>query len=177
MAVLVIEAVEHLVKQDQDIMEQVVSAGKALTIAANKWDMVPEKVTDTAGAFVKELWARNPFTTHLPVTLISAKTGQRVHRVLADVRVAHEQWSRRVQTSELNAWLTQLVRTNPPPISKKGVPRLKYVSQVHVKPPTFVFFLNDPRFLSDQAERYLERSLREAFGFAGTPIRMKFRKK
>lgn len=175
--VLVIEAAEHLVKQDQDIIDQVLAQGKALTIAANKWDLIPDKVTDTAGAFVKELWARNPFTTYLPVTLISAKTGQRVHRVFADVRTAHEQWVRRVETSELNTWLTELVRTNPPPISRHGVPRLKYVSQVGVRPPTFVFFVNNPRFLSEQSERYLERSLRERFGFAGTPIRMKFKRK
>jgi len=176
-AVVIIEAIEHLVKQDSDIIEQVLQSGKALTLAVNKWDMVPEKATDTAGEFIKELWARNPFSMYLPVTFISATKGQRVGRVLADARNAYDQWTRRIPTSELNEWLAGLIRTNPPPGGKAGAPRVKYASQISVRPPTFLFFVNDPRTITTQAERYLERTLRERFGFTGTPIRMKFRKK
>jgi GTP-binding protein len=176
-AVLVIEAMEHLVRQDNEILERVTGAGKALVIAANKWDTVPDKTDDTAGTFMKELWTRNPFTAHVPVSLISAGSGLRIERVLGDVQHAYGQWTRRVQTKELNEWLRALVRTNPPPISKAGTPRLSYVTQVTVRPPTFVFFVNNPDMINTAAERYIERSLREAFGFAGTPIKLLFRKK
>ncbi len=176
-AVLVIEAVDHLVKQDSDILAQIVDAGKAVVIAANKWDAVPGKTSETAGAFMKELWVRNPFTEHVPVSLISAATGQRVEKVFSDVLTAYEQWTRRIPTNTLNEWLRELVKKNPPPISRRGVPRLSYVTQVGVRPPTFVFFVNNPDAIGTAGERYLERCLREEYGFSGTPLRLLFRKK
>jgi len=176
-AVVLIEATEHLVKQDVDIINQVLEAGKGLVLAVNKWDLVPNKDTDTSGLFISELWRRYPFSAHLPVVFISAETGQRVTRVLDEVAESHGEWQKRVVTSDLNAWLTQLNRTNPPPGTKRGVPKINYVTQVSISPPTFLFFVNNPDFIGQSAERYLERTLREAFGFRGTPIRLKFRKK
>jgi len=176
-AVVLIDAIEHLVKQDIDIIDQVIEAGKAIVLAANKWDLVPGKDTDTAGLFVRELWRRYPTSAWLPVTFISASTRQRVGRVLDEVRAAHEQWNRRIPTSELNGWLQELNRTKPPQSSKAGVPRLYYATQAAVRPPTFVFFANNPDYVSDQATRYIEHALRGTFSFPGTPIRLRFRKK
>ena len=175
--VVLLDSLEHLVKQDIEIIEQVHSAGKALVIAANKWDLVPDKDTETAGAFVREAWRRYPFSRYLPVVLISALTNQRIHRVLTEVAKAHGEWRKRIETGVLNRWLGELNRTKPVPASKAGYPRVKYATQVTTGPPTFVFSVNDPDFISTQARRYLERSLREAFGFTGAPIRMKFNRK
>lgn len=176
-AVVLIDSLEHLVKQDMEIIDQVIDAGKALVLVGNKWDTVPAKTNETAGDFMKELWTRLPQSKFYPTMLISAATGQRVTRVLDEAVAAREQWQRRVETAPLNGWLSELNRTNPPPSSKAGYPRIKYVTQVAVAPPQFVFFVNDPDYVSEQAERYLERSLRETFGFNGTPIRLKFRRK
>ena len=176
-AVVLISAVEHIVKQDIEIIDQVMEAGKGIVIAANKWDLIPDKTNDTAGAFVSELWRRYPFGAHLPVVLISAQNRQRIHRVLTDASAVYEQWQRRVPTHALNDWLGEMNREKPLPSSKAGLPRVNYVTQVAVGPPTFAFFVNEPRFVGDQAKRYLERSLRETFGFSGAPLRLNFRKK
>ena len=176
-AAVLVDSLEHLVKQDMEILDQVIEAGKALVIVANKWDTVPNKTTETAGDFMRELWVRYPQSKYFPTVLISAETGQRITRVLDEAVAAHAQWQRREQTAVLNDWLAELNRTNPPPSSKAGYPRIKYVTQVAVAPPQFVFFVNDPNYVGEQAERYLERSLRERFGFQGTPIRLKFRRK
>jgi len=175
--VVLIDATEHIVKQDIEIVDQLLEAGKAVALAVNKWDLIPDKDTNTTGQFVQELRRRYPFSVNLPIVFISAETGQRVHRVLADVDSAHEQWSHRVTTSELNAWLGEMNRDKPLPASKAGFPKLNYATQVAKQPPEFVFFANDPDYVATQAKRYLERVLRERFGFVGTPIRLKFRKK
>jgi GTPase len=175
--VVLIDPVEHLVHQDTGIIEQVIAAGKALVIAVNKWDAVPDKDTDTAGVFVRELWRRYPDSAYYPVTFISAVTGQRIHRVLDEVDQAVERWNGQIATHKLNEWLQQILRTNPPSGTKKGMPRFNYVTQVSAAPPTFLFFVNNPLLVSEQSKRYLERTLRQEFDFMGTPIRLRFRRK
>jgi GTPase len=175
--VVLIDSMEHLVKQDIDVIDQVIEAGKALVIVANKWDLVPNKTTDTAGMFVKELRSKFPRSTHYPLVLISATTKQRIHRVLLEAAHVYEVHGRRVDTSNMNDWLAELNRTKPIPGGKAGFPKVNYVTQVAVRPPTFVFFVNDPAKVSDQAERYVERAIREKFDFVGTPIKLKFRRK
>ena len=175
--VVLIDAIEHLVKQDIDVIDQVRHSGKATVLAVNKWDAVPGKDDSTAGTFVRELWRRFPDGSYLPVSFISALTGQRTTRVLEDVNAAHERWTSKLPTHKLNEWLSGLSRTKPLPSSKRGVPKLYYVTQVSSKPPTFLFFANNPLFISDQAKRYLERMLRQEFDFMGTPVKLHFRRK
>lgn len=176
-AVVIIDATEHLVHQDLGIIEQVREQGKALVIVANKWDIVPEKDSDTAGAFIQELWRRYPDGSYFPVVLVSALTGQRTWRVLEEVQRAYESWTQKLPTHELNTWLSGIMHNKPPQGSKKGTPRLNYMTQIATKPPTFLYFVNNPLAISDQAKRYLERSFREQFDFMGTPVRFKFRRK
>jgi GTPase len=175
--VVLIDSAEHIVHQDIGIIEQVLEAGKALVIVANKWDVVPEKDDETAGAFIRELWRRYPDSAYYPVALISALTGQRVWRVLEEVDNVYERWNTKLKTHEVNEWLSRTMRNNPPQPSKKGVPRMNYMTQTGEQPPVYTFFVNNPLFLNDQTKRYLERSMREQFDFMGTPIQLRFRRK
>jgi GTP-binding protein len=174
-AVLVIDAVEGLTAQDAHVAGYAIEEGKGLVIAVNKWDLVAEKTDRTFDQYVE--WIRNevPFLDFAPIVSISAKTGQRVGRVL---ELAVDIWAerrRRVSTGELNrVVLAATERTPPPPVRGKR-PKLFYATQAGIAPPTFVFFASDGSAVHFSYRRYLENRLRETFGFDGTPIRLVFR--
>jgi GTP-binding protein len=174
-AVLVIDAVEGLTSQDGHVAGYAVEEGKGLVVAVNKWDLVAEKTDRTFDQYVE--WIRNevPFLEFAPIVSISAKTGQRVGRVL---ELAIDIWAerrRRVATGELNRMLMAATDRTPPPLVRGRRPRIFYATQAGIAPPTFVFFASDAAAVHFSYRRYLENRLRETFGFDGTPIRLVFR--
>jgi GTP-binding protein len=174
-AVLVIDAVEGLTSQDAHVAGYVVEEGKGLVIAVNKWDLVAEKTDRTFDQYTEWIRSEVPFLDFAPIVSISAKTGQRVGRVL---ELAVDIWAerrRRIPTGELNRLVTTATERTPPPMVRGRRPKLFYATQAAIAPPTFVFFASDAAAVHFSYRRYLENRLREAFGFDGTPIRLVFR--
>jgi GTPase len=174
-AVLVIDAVEGLTSQDAHVAGYAVEEGKGLILAVNKWDLVAEKTDRTFDQYVEWIRTEVPFIEFAPVVSISAKTGQRVGRVL---ELAVDIWAerrRRIPTGELNRLVTTATDRTPPPMVRGKRPRIFYATQVAIAPPTFVFFASDASAVHFSYRRYLENRLRDAFGFDGTPIRLVFR--
>lgn len=172
---LVIDATLGLTDQDQRVAGMAADRGCAMVILLNKWDLVegPE-----AKAEVRErIEDRLMFVGYAPVIAISALSGKNVHRIWNAIDTAYENYSRVISTSRLNNWL-QDIRDFGHTISKgKRILKLKYVTQTGTEPPFFTFFCNHPELVEPSFERYLENRLRSSFGFEGTPVRMKFKKK
>lgn len=174
-AVLVLDANDGLTAQDAHVAGYVIEEGRGLVIAVNKWDIVEGKTHKSFDEFVATLRRDLPFVDYAPIVSISAKTGQRVSRVL---ELAVDVWGerrRRIGTGELNRLVREAVERNPPAIVHGKRAKVRYATQVGVAPPTFVFFATDPASLHFSYRRYLENRLREAYGFDGTPIRLVFR--
>jgi GTPase len=174
-AVLVIDAVEGLTAQDAHVAGYVVDEGKGLVIAVNKWDLVEEKTDRTFDQYVEWIREEVPFLDFAPVVSISARTGQRVGRVLEAAIDIWGERRKRISTGELNRLVTTATERNVPPIVKGKRPKIFYATQAAVAPPTFVFFAKAAASVHFSYRRYLENRLREAFGFDGTPIRLVFR--
>jgi GTP-binding protein len=174
-AVLVIDAVEGLTAQDAHVAGYIVEEGKGLVIAVNKWDLVEEKTGRTFDQYVEWIQNEVPFLDFAPVVSISAKTGQRVGRVLELAIDIGGERRKRIATGELNRVLRAAADRQAPPVVKGRRPKLFYGTQAAVAPPTFVFFANDAGSIHFSYRRYLENRLRAEFGFDGTPIRLIFR--
>jgi GTP-binding protein len=174
-AVLVIDAVEGLTSQDAHVAGYVVEEGKGLVIAVNKWDLVADKTDRTFDQYTE--WIRNevPFLDFAPILSISAKTGQRVGRVLETAIDIWGERRKRISTGALNRVLLAATDRTPPPPVRGHRPKLFYATQAAVAPPTFVFFASDASAVHFSYRRYLENRLRDTFGFDGTPIRLVFR--
>ena len=175
-ALLLIDATEGVSEQDSKIAGYIDEQGKAAVIVVNKWD-AKEKETGTLEKYVKEVREKLRFMAYAPVIFISAKTGQRVNKVLDTVRSVNEQASRRVTTGLLNDILTDAQTALQPPATSGRRLRIYYGTQQATKPPTFVLFVNDKELLHFSYERYLENQFRKAFGFDGTPIRFVLRER
>ena len=174
-AVLVIDAVDGLTAQDAHVAGYVVEEGRGLVVAVNKWDLLEEKTDRTFDQYVSWIREQAPFLDFAPVVSISAKTGQRVGRVL---EMAVDIWGerrRRVSTGELNRLLKTATERVVPAMVRGRRPKLFYATQAAVAPPTFVFFASDASAIHFSYRRYIENQLREAFGFHGTPVRLVFR--
>ena len=173
---LLIDATEGIAVQDLKIAEKAWEAGCGLVLVANKWDLV-EKETMTAPRFEKEVRERAPFLQWVPVVFTSTVTGQRVHRVLEMVLEVEAERTRRVATHEVNEVLRELTtRTRPPAF--RGMPvKFLYATQVAVKPPSFVLFVNHPEGVAESYQRYLHNGFRQAWGFAGVPLRITLRRR
>ena len=173
-AVLVLDSVDGLTRQDAHVAGYVVEEGKGLVVALNKWDLV-EKEPGTFDAYVAAVRREAPFLDFAPIVAVSALTGQRVGRVLDAAMEIAVQRRRRVSTGELNRLLADATFRQAPP-SVRGV-RVKfyYATQASVAPPTFVCFVSDGDAVHFSYARYLENRIREAFDFGGTPIRLVFR--
>ena len=175
-AILVLDAVDGLAAQDAHIAGFVVEEGRALVVALNKWDLV-EKDEKTFDEYVAALRREAPFLDFAPVVTISAKTGQRVGRVLEAALLAADERRRRVSTAELNRLLGDAAFRNEPPPVKGRRPKLFYGTQARTEPPTFVIFARNADAVHFSYRRYLENRLRDAFGFMGTPVRFVFRER
>jgi GTP-binding protein len=176
-AVLVLDAPDGLTAQDAHVAGYALDEGIGLVIAVNKWDLVEEKTQSTFDEYVTQLRRDAPFLSFAPIISISAKTHQRVERVLeAALEIAAER-RRRVPTAALNAWLREVTQRRPPPNARGRQPRFFYATQVQAEPPTFVLFANGAELIHFSYRRYLENRLREAFGFHGTPLRIVIRER
>ncbi|MFQ1002319.1 ribosome biogenesis GTPase Der [Modestobacter sp. SSW1-42] len=164
-AVVLLAADEVISEQDQRVITQVIEAGRALVIAFNKWDNVDE---DRHAQLEKEIdrdLARIKWASRIN---ISATTGRGVNKLAGHLKAALAGWETRVPTAELNTFVRALVQETPPPARGGRAPKIKYVTQADIRPPRFVVFSTG--FLEAGYRRFLERRLREQFGFHGTPI-------
>ena len=173
---LVVDSDEGLTEQDVKIIGYVHEQGKPSVIVMNKWDLV-EKDTHTVNKFEAKLQEDLKFMDYYKSVYISAKTGQRVEKLLAAAEEAYAHASFRVPTGELNDLIGDAVRLQEPPSYLGRRMRVFFSSQVSVCPPTFVLFVNDERLLHFSYQRYLENTIRKAYDFSGTPIRITVREK
>ncbi|GGJ10265.1 GTPase Der [Alicyclobacillus cellulosilyticus] len=171
---VVIDGAEGITEQDKRVAGHALDAGRAMGFLVNKWDVV-EKDDKTAHRFEEAIASEFPFMRWAPVLFVSARTKQRIHRILPLAQRLAESHCMRVSTSTLNLVIQDAVRTVSPPSDKGQRLRIYYATQVGVKPPAFALYVNDPSLMHFSYERYLENRLREAFGFAGTPIRLSVR--
>jgi len=167
--VLLIDAEEGITEQDSKIAGLAHEHGKASVIAVNKWDLI-EKDDKTINVFLKDIDSELGFMTYAPKLFISAKTGLRVNKLYELIHMAYQNHSMRIATGVLNDVLTEAMALNQPPVDKGRQLKIFYGTQVSVKPPTFVLFVNDGELMHYSYKRYIENQIRESFGFAGTPI-------
>lgn len=173
--VLVTDALQPLERQDLTIARLVEEEGRALVLALNKWDVVEQPA-----ALLKDLRAR--ISTSLPqlhgvaTVPVSALTGFGLDELMRAVSAAGETWNRRIATADLNRWLAEIQQKHPPPLVAGRRLRLRYVTQVNTRPPTFALFASKPSELPASYRRYLVNALRRDFDLPGTPIRMMLRK-
>ncbi|MFT9487963.1 MAG: ribosome biogenesis GTPase Der [Tepidibacillus sp.] len=173
---VVIDGHSGVIEQDKRIAGYAHEAGKASIFVVNKWDIV-EKDDKTMHQFAQKIRDHFLFMSYAPIVFVSAKTKQRVNQILPMVNEVAESHAMRVQTPVLNDIISDAVAINPPPSDKGKRLKIKYATQVAVKPPTFVLFVNDPELMHFSYERYLENKIRDSFHFEGTPIRILVRKK
>ncbi|MGB0589766.1 MAG: ribosome biogenesis GTPase Der [Myxococcota bacterium] len=174
---LLIDATKGVTDQDAKLAGLIHAKGRAAVILVNKWDIVADKDTDTAGEFVKELRRDLPFVSYAPIVFISAKTGQRTHKILQAVDQAKEAAHKRIPTGALNRQLAYIIRKHQPPIHKNRRLKFYFGSQVAVAPPTFLFWVNDPEAVHFSYERFVYNQLRAKWDFEGTPIKLIMRKR
>ena len=173
--VLVLDAADMLEKQDLAIARLVIEEGRALVIAANKWDAIKDK-TEASKKLKARVEASLPQAQGVALVTLSARTGQNLDKLLDAVLRTHEVWNRRVATPELNRWLAVAVDAHPPPLVKGRRIKLRYMTQTKTRPPTFQLFGNQLEVLPEPYLRYLVNSLRERFDLPGVPVRVVVRK-
>ena len=166
---MVIDAVDGVTEQDKKIAGYAHEAGKGIVIVVNKWDIY-EKDENSTLRYTENLRKELIFMQYAPVVFVSALTKQRIHRLPEVINYVAEQNAMRVATSVLNQVIADAVAVNPPPTDKGQRLKILYATQVKIKPPTFVIFVNEPEIMHFSYQRYLENKLREAFGFEGTPL-------
>jgi GTP-binding protein len=169
-AVVLLDASETITEQDQRILSLVVETGRALVLAFNKWDLVDEDrrydlEREIARDIARYSWA--------PRVNVSARTGRAVDKLAGALRTSLSGWDQRIPTGRLNAWLSEVVAATPPPARGGKQPRLLFATQADNRPPRFVVFTTG--FLEAGYRRFLERRLREEFGFPGSPIEISVR--
>ena len=168
---IVINAEEGIIEQDKHIAGYAEEAGRAVIIVVNKWDAI-EKDEKTMKEFEEKIRAHFQFLSYAPIVFLSAKTKKRIHTLMPMINMASENHAMRVQTNILNEVVMDAVAMNPTPTDKGKRLKIYYATQVSVKPPTFVVFVNEPELMHFSYERFLENRIRDAFDFTGTPIKI-----
>ncbi len=168
--IVLVDASEPLTEQDQRVIGMVNDAGRALVLAFNKWDLVDD---DRRAELRRELDRDLARVSWAERVNVSALTGRAVNKIAPALRTALESWDKRVSTGALNAWLGEVVAATPPPVRGGKQPKILFATQAQTRPPTFVVFTTG--FLEAGYRRFLERRLREQFGFTGSPIRISVR--
>ncbi len=168
--IVLIDASVPISEQDQRVLSMVIEAGRALVLAFNKWDLVDE---DRRYLLDKEIDRELAQLQWAPRVNISAMTGRAVQKLVPALETSLESWDTRVSTGRLNTFFKEIVAANPPPVRGGKQPRILFATQATARPPTFVLFTTG--FLEAGYRRFLERRLRETFGFEGSPIRINVR--
>jgi GTP-binding protein len=171
---VVIDADEGPTDQDAHVAGYARDAYKGIELVVNKWDLV-KKTGRTTVDYAHLVHSVFKFVDYSPVLFVSAKTKQRINQILEmGLRIKTER-DKRIPTGVLNDAIGEALRLHPPPSSRRKRLKIFYATQTDTNPPTFVFFVNDPKVVHFSYERYLENKLREHFGFEGTPIKLVFR--
>lgn len=173
---LVVDSTEGLTEQDTKIIGYVHEQGKPSVIVMNKWDLI-EKDTNTINKFEEKLKEELKFMDYFQSVYVSAKTGQRAEKIMKEVDRVYSNAHMRIPTGALNDLILDTVRANEPPSYNGRRLKVYYTSQVAVAPPTFVLFVNSSDLMHFSYERFLENSIRKAFDFSGTPIKIVTREK
>ncbi|MEH7401231.1 ribosome biogenesis GTPase Der [Gottfriedia acidiceleris] len=168
---VVLDGEEGIIEQDKKIAGYAHQAGRSVVIVVNKWDAV-EKDEKTMNEFIENIRAHFQFLDYAPIVFLSAKTKKRTQTLLPMINKACESHSLRVPTNVLNDVIMDAIAMNPTPTHNGQRLRVYYATQVAIKPPTFVVFVNDPELLHFSYERFLENRIRDAFDFEGSPIRI-----
>jgi GTP-binding protein len=169
---LVLDATELVTDQDMHIAGYIQQAAKGVLLIVNKWDLAMGLKKVECGRYVR---SKLKFVSYAPLLHISAKFRQGTDKVIAKAHQIYQERLKRIPTAAVNSLVQQVVATHSPP--QRGGKRLKflYATQAEVNPPTFVFFVNDPKLMHFSYRRYLENKLRQSFGFSGTPLRLVFK--
>ena len=174
--VMVIDAAEGVAEQDAKIAGIAHERGKGMIIAVNKWDLV-EKDNTTMKKFTEKIREKLSYMPYAELIFLSAKTGQRLLKLFDMIDAVIENCALRVQTGVLNEILTEAMAMKQPPSDKGKRLRIYYITQVSVKPPTFVMFINEKKLTHFSYTRYIENQIRTTFGFRGTPIHFIYRER
>ncbi|MDU4652816.1 ribosome biogenesis GTPase Der [Sneathia sanguinegens] len=174
--VLLLDATEFITEQDKRVAGLIFEAKKPMIIAINKWDLL-EKDNNTVKEFTEKVKIQMPFINYVPVITMSALTGKRTVEVLKLVKSLNEEYNKKIGTGVLNQVLSDIIAQNPVPTRKGRTVKINYMTQISTAPPKFVFFVNNPELVHFSYKRYIEKKLREYFGFEGCPIEMIFNKK
>jgi len=169
---LVLDATEMVTSQDTHIAGYIQEAYKGIILIVNKWDLIEEK--DIAG-WNKTVKNEFKFASYAPILYTSAKSGQGVDRIMPQVSQIYRERLKRLSTSAVNNVIQEAVTAHNRPTSQGKQLKIFYATQAEANPPTFVFFTNDARLVHFSYQRFLENRLRQAFGFAGTPLRLIFK--
>ncbi len=175
-ACVLMEGHVGLTQHDRRLLDDIRNRGKGAMLAVNKWDLV-EKDHMTMVEFEREIRLQLPDLSFVPMVFISALTGHRARKVLDLTLQIHEERGKRIPTAKLNSFAQAVFEEKPPPAVKGKWLKVKYVSQIKSAPPLFVFFMNYPKLMPEHYKRFLERRIREEFGFEGVPIKVVFRQK
>ncbi|MEC9236288.1 MAG: ribosome biogenesis GTPase Der [Pseudomonadota bacterium] len=169
--ILMIDGKENIDKQDLIIASHVVKEGRILVVAANKWDDVPNR-NEKRDDFLYRLEHGMSHIKGIPFQTISALNGKNLDKMMYSALQAYETWNKRVPTGKLNRWLEAIVSHHPPPLSQGRPNRLRYITQINTRPPTFAVWAGVPKDLPDSYRRYIVNSLREDYGLMGVPVRL-----
>ena len=169
-ALLLIDASQTITEQDLRVLSMIVDSGRALVVVFNKWDLVDEDRRYELDNEIDRELARVPWARRVN---ISAMTGRSVQKLVPALEGALESWDKRISTGQLNSWLKEIIAATPPPVRGGRQPRVMFATQAATRPPTFVLFTTG--FLEAGYRRFLERKLRERFGFDGSPVRINVR--
>ncbi len=172
---VVIDASEGLFDQDKRILDQVVHHHKGVLVVVNKWDLMPPGARTTA-QFERSLHEELHTLTYVPVLFVSAKTGRNVTQVLEVAQAIHQERHKVVRTRELNQFLQDALAQHAPPAFGTKEVKIRFCTQVNAAPPVFAFFCNHPRGIQPNYHTYLEKQLRQRFGFMGVPLILSFRR-
>jgi GTP-binding protein len=173
-AVILIDVNEGVNFQELKIIEDVAEAGRAMVLAVNKWDIF-EKDDRTVDIYTRQIRETMPVYSYIPVIFISALKGQRVVKTMKLVDSVYAEFMKRIPTSDLNKFLEEAVKKQPPAAIKGKWIKMLYATQPSVAPPEFVIFCNYPKYVQEPYKRYLTNRLREKFGFEGCPIKIKLK--
>ncbi|TQN31495.1 GTP-binding protein [Haloactinospora alba] len=168
--IVLLDVSEPLAEQDIRVIEQTMEAGRALVLAFNKWDTLTK---ERRYYLEKEIDRQLSRVSWAPRVNISATTGRNMQKIVPALETSLESWDTRVSTGQLNSWLKDVVAATPPPVRGGKQPKILFATQADAQPPEFILFTTG--FLEDGYRRFLERRLREDFGFAGTPIKLSMR--
>lgn len=173
-ALLVLDGEEGIVEQDKNVAGYIVDSDRACVIVVNKWDLVT-KDERTMDKMRKEIYEQFKFLSHCPIVFVSARNIDRIETIFTEIKIVYENYRKQMKTSTLNAILQDAVLSNIPPIHNSGRPSFNYVSQIGIKPPTFVFKVNNPKFIHFSYERHLKNVWRDNIDYTGSPLKFIFR--